>query len=54
MDMRTIFILFATFSIFLFSLVMIKQTYIAQLLGPAIPEPFLEKMENMETWLRPY
>ena len=31
---------FATFSILLFTLVLLKRTFIAQLLGPGIPEPF--------------
>ena len=56
--MRTVFIILAVFSILLFSLVVLKRTYIAQLLGPGIPEPFANKldmgMELMDVWLRPY
>lgn len=54
MEVKTIFMIFAAFSIFLFSLVLMKRTYIAQLLGPAIPEPFMEKMEDIHMWLNPY
>jgi hypothetical protein len=54
MEVKTIFMIFAVFSILLFSLVLMKRTYIAQLLGPAIPEPFLEKMEDMHMWMKPY
>ena len=53
-----VFVILAVFSILLFSLVIMKRTYIAQLLGPAIPEPFgnrlNESLENMDTFLRPY
>ena len=56
--MRTVFIILAVFSILLFSLVALKRTYIAQLLGPGIPEPFADKldvgMEMMDVLLRPY
>jgi hypothetical protein len=48
------FIPLAIFSILLFLLVIMKRTYIAQLLGPAIPEPFAEKLENIDAWLQPY
>lgn len=54
MEAKYIFMFFATFSILLFFLVLIKQTYVAQLLGPAIPEPFSEKFEDMQTLLQPY
>jgi hypothetical protein len=54
MEIKTIFMVSVVFSILLFSLVLMKRTYIAQLLGPAIPEPFAEKMENMDMWLKPY
>lgn len=46
---------FALFSILLFVLVITKRTYVAQLLGPGIPEPFVtEKFEDMRMWLAPY
>lgn len=48
------FIPLAIFSIVLFLLVIMKRTYIAQLLGPAIPEPFAEKMDQMDMWLQPH
>jgi len=48
------FAFLAVFSILLFFLVMMKRTYIAQLLGPAIAEPFAEKLDNMDSWLQPY
>lgn len=51
MEARYVFMFFATFSILLFFLVLIKRTYVAQLLGPAIPEPFLEKFDVMQTLL---
>ncbi len=51
--MRT-FVILAVFSILLFVLVIMKRTYVAQLLGPAIPEPFVERMEDMNIWLSPY
>jgi hypothetical protein len=54
MEVRHIFMIFATFSILLFSLVLMKRTYVAQLLGPAIPEPFMEKLDDMKIWLQPY
>jgi hypothetical protein len=54
MDLKTIFMIFVVFSVLLFSLVLMKRTYIAQLLSPAIPEPFLEKIEDMQMWLKPY
>jgi hypothetical protein len=58
MEMRTVFIILAVFSILLFSLVAFKRTYIAQLLGPGIPEPFANNldvgMEMMDVLLRPY
>lgn len=58
MELRTVFIILAVFSILLFSLVAMKRTFIAQLLGPGIPEPFgnkiVDSMELMDTWLRPY
>jgi hypothetical protein len=54
MDTKYVFIFFATFSILLFSLVLMKRTYVAQLLGPAIPELFAERMEDMDMWMRPY
>ena len=56
--MRTVFIILAIFSILLFSLVAMKRTYIAQILGPGIPEPFANNldasMEMMDVLLRPY
>jgi hypothetical protein len=54
MEAKYVFMFFATFSILLFFLVLIKRTYVAQLLGPAIPEPFSEKFEDMQTLLQPY
>ena len=54
METKTVFLILASFSIFLFSLVAMKRTYIAQLLSPGLPEPFFEKREDMEIWLRPY
>jgi len=54
METKYVFMFLATFSILLFSLVALKATFIAQLLGPAIPEPFGEKMEDMRMWLQPY
>jgi hypothetical protein len=51
MEMKYVFMFLAAFSILLFSLVLMKRTFIAQLLGPAIPEPFAE---NMEMMLKPY
>ena len=41
MVMKYMFMFFATFSILLFTLVLLKRTFIAQLLGPGIPEPFV-------------
>lgn len=52
--MKYIFMGFSTFSILLFSLVLMKRTFVAQLLGPAIPEPFAERLEDMDMWLRAY
>jgi hypothetical protein len=54
MEVKYVFMFFATFSILLFSLVLLKRTFVAQLLGPAIPEPFGEKMADMDMWLQPY
>ena len=54
MEIKYVFIVLATFSILLFVLVLMKRTFIAQLLGPAIPEPFFESMEHMDMWLNPY
>lgn len=54
MEVKYVFMFFATFSILLFSLVLMKRTYVAQLLGPAIPEPFSEKFEDMHTRLQPF
>ncbi len=54
MELKTVFIVLAIFSILFFSFVLLKWTFIAQLLSPALPEPFLEKMEDMDIWLRPY
>jgi hypothetical protein len=54
METKTFFMIFVVFSVLLFSLVLMKRTYIAQVLGPAIPEPFLEKMEDMHMWIKPY
>jgi hypothetical protein len=54
MEMKIVFMFLAMFSILFFSLVLMKRTYIAQLLGPAIPEPFIEKMEDMQMWMSPY
>jgi hypothetical protein len=54
MEMKYVFMVFATFSIILFSLVLMKQTMFAQFLGPAIPEPFAERLEDMDMLLRPY
>ena len=54
MELKYVFMFLAIFSILLFSLVLMKQTYVAQLLGPAIPEPFAEKMSDMQMWLQPY
>lgn len=54
MDAKTVFMVLATFSILLFTLVTFKRTYVAQLLGPAIPEPFAEKMDDMQMWLQPF
>ena len=51
MEMKTVFMFLATFSILFFSLVLMKRTYIAQLLGPGIPEPFIEKMVDMQMWM---
>ena len=48
------FVILAVFSIILFALVIMKRTYVAQLLGPAIPEPFVESIENIDMWLQPY
>lgn len=52
--MRIVFMVFATFSVLLFSLVLMKRTFIAQLLGPAIPEPFAENLDDMRMWLQPF
>ena len=52
--MKYVFMFLAAFSILLFSLVLMKRTFIAQLLGPAIPEPFAEKLDDIEMWLKPY
>ncbi len=54
-----LFVPLAIFSILLFALVIMKRTYIAQLLGPGIPEPFdgivhPEKMEDLMVWMSPY
>lgn len=54
MELKYLFMFIATFSILLFSLVLMKRTYIAQLLGPAIPEPFAEKLEDMQMLLQPF
>jgi hypothetical protein len=54
MELRTVFMILAVFSVMLFSFVLMKRTFIAQLLGPAIPEPFVEKMEDMHMWLQPF
>ena len=54
MEARHVFMFLATFSIMLFTLVLMKRTYVAQLLGPAIPEPFAERMEDLQMWLQPY
>ncbi len=54
MDAKYLFMSLAVFSILLFSFVLTKRTFIAQLLGPAIPEPYVEKMEDMQMWLKPY
>jgi len=54
MDSKIIFIVLAGFSILLFSLVATKRTFIAQLLSPGLHEPFVERKEDMEMWLRPY
>jgi hypothetical protein len=54
MEMKTVFMFLAVFSILFFSLVLMKLTYVAQLLGPAIPEPFYETIEDMKVWLQPY
>ena len=40
-----IFVPVALFSIILFALVIMKRTYVAQLLGPGIPEPFADLHE---------
>ena len=53
MEMRTVFMILVIFSVTLFSFVIMKRTFVAQLLGPAIPEPFVEKMEDMHMWLQP-
>jgi len=44
----------SVFSILFFFLVLTKRTYIAQLLGPAIPEPYSERMEEMKSWMQPF
>jgi hypothetical protein len=54
MELKYVFMVFATFSVLLFSLVLLKRTFIAQLLGPGIPEPFGEKMEDIRMLLQPY
>jgi hypothetical protein len=54
MEVKTVFMILAGFSVLLFSFIAIKRTYIAQLLSPGLPEPFFEKREDMEMWLRPY
>jgi hypothetical protein len=54
MEVKYLFMFIATFSILLFSLVLMKRTYIAQLLGPAIPEPFAERMDDLQMWLQPF
>jgi hypothetical protein len=54
MELKYVFMFLAIFSILLFSLVLMKRTFIAQLLGPAIPEPFAEKIEDIGMWLKPY
>ena len=51
-----VFIPLAAFSILLFFLVITKRTFIAQLLGPGIPEPFTmliptEKFEDVRNWM---
>ena len=54
MNVKIIFMVLTAFSILLFSLVAMKYTYIAQLLGPGLPEPFLEDRKDIDMWLRPY
>ena len=49
-----VFMIFAIFSVLLFSFVLMKRNFITQLLGTAIPEPFVEKIEDMHMWLRPF
>jgi hypothetical protein len=62
-----IFIPFAVFSILLFALVIMKRTFIAQLLSPGLHAPLgisepltelmginVEKFEDMRTWMAPY
>ena len=48
------FIPLAIFSILLFAMVLMKRSYVAQLLGPAIPEPFLTKVEDFHELLQPF
>lgn len=54
MNVKYVFMFLTIFSVLLFALVIFKRTYIAQLLGPAIPEPFVEKWEDMHMFLQPY
>jgi hypothetical protein len=54
MNAKYVFMFLVVFSVLLFSLATLKRTYIAQLLGPAIPEPFAEKMEDLQMLLQPY
>ena len=55
MEVKRVFMVFAIFSVLLFSLVLMKRTYVAQLLGPAIPEPFSENMDyDMRMEMQPY
>ena len=54
MELRTTFIVSAIFSVLLFLMVLFKRSFIAQMLSPGLPEPFLEKMEAMDVWIRPY
>jgi hypothetical protein len=54
MELRSVFMFLSVFSILFFFLVLTKKTFIAQLLGPAIPEPYSERMEDMKSWIQPF
>jgi hypothetical protein len=54
MNAKYIFMFLTIFSVLLFTMVILKRTYIAQILGPGIPEPFAEKIEDLQMFLQPY